>query len=146
MTVDPGKHTVTKTDDRVGRSGLGCKDCGPKGAGGNQVGQPTTDAQGNTHVQVSPHGESWYKDMSGGLISGTIDNHISLEITSEGKVNIDPVSTARDFPSLEIYSYSMDSNGHITSTLILNKPEASANDKNDDLRKPEKPIKERVPK
>ena len=39
----------------------------------------------------------------------------------------------------------MDSKGNVTSTQILDKPEASPNDKNGDLGKPEKPIKEEKP-
>jgi hypothetical protein len=119
--------------------------CGPRGSGGSGVGKPTTDDKGNTHLEVSQHGESAYKDYSFGIISGTIDNHINLDVTAEGKVGIDSGSTARDFPSLEIYSYSRDSNGNITSTQILDRPEASPNDTNGDLEKPEKPIKEQEP-
>jgi hypothetical protein len=40
-------------------------------------------------------------------------------VTADGKVGIDSGSTARDFPSLEIYRYSMDGNG-------LHTPEAPA--------------------
>jgi RHS repeat-associated protein len=145
LTVD-SKNGVTKTDDRVGVSGLVSKDLGPQGRGGSTVGKATADDQGNSHFRVSQHGESAYKDYSLGIISGTIDNHINLDVTPEGKVGIDAGSTARDFPSLEIYSYSMDSKGNISSTLILDRPEASPNDKNGDLGKPEQPIKEQEPK
>jgi len=146
MTVDPNKHTVTKTDDQVGRSGLVGQDFGFKGSGGSTVGTATTVGQGNTHFPVSQHGESAMRGVSFGIITGTIDNHINLDVTAQGKVGIDAGSTARDFPSLEIYSYSMDNKGNITSTLILNRPEASPNDKNGDLGKPETPIKQQGPK
>jgi RHS repeat-associated protein len=145
VTVD-SKKGVIKTDDRVGVSGFVSKDLGPQGKGGSTVGKATTDDQGNSHFQVSQHGESAYKNYSGGIISGTIDNHINLDVTPAGKVGIDAGSTARNFPSLEIYRYSMDSKGNISSTPILDRPEASPNDKNGDLGKPEQPIKEQEPK
>jgi hypothetical protein len=81
-----------------------------------------------------------------GLVSGTIDNHLNLAVTPDGKVGVDPGSTARDFPSIEVYSYTMDAKGNVTSTLILDRREASPNDKNGDLTHPEKPIKEQQPK
>ena len=87
------------------------------------------------------------KSLTFGLvIDDTIDNHLNLAVTPDGKVDVDPGSTARDFPSLEAYSYTMDEKGNVTSTLILDKREASPNDKNGDLGHPEKTIKDQVPK
>lgn len=97
--------------------------------------------------EVSQHGESAMKSLTFGLvIDDTIDNHLNLAVTPDGKVDVDPGSTARDFPSLEVYSYTMDEKGNVTSTLILDKREASPNDKDGDLGHPEKTIKDQVPK
>src|SRR2546430_9015262 len=46
--------------------------------------------------------------------------------------------TVRDFPSLEVYKYTMDEKGNVTTTLVLDKRE-SGNFL--DLHKPEKPVK-----
>ena len=78
---------------------------------------------------------------------------LSLPVTSARTAPLKPerrlewaTRPARDFPSLEISSYSMDSKGNISSTLVLDRPEASPNDKNGDLGKPEQPLKEQEPK
>jgi hypothetical protein len=147
MTVDPTQHTVTKTRDNehIGNSGIGFQDFGPQGHGTNTVSTATVDEKDNTHFQVAQDAVSAFKPYSLGIISGTIDNHVNLDVTPDGKVGIDPGSTARDFPSLEVYSYSMDANGNVTSTQILDKREASPNDKNGDLGHPEKPIDPKEP-
>jgi hypothetical protein len=75
-----------------------------------------------------------------GLIEGTIDNHVNLDVSANGDVHLDPGSTARNFPSLEGYSYTADDKGNITSTKFVDKVEASSNDKNGDLTHPEQPI------
>jgi hypothetical protein len=75
-----------------------------------------------------------------GLIKGTIDNHVNLDVSANGDVHLDPGSTARNFPSLEAYSYTADAKGDITSTKIVDRPEASSNDENGDLTHPEQPI------
>jgi RHS repeat-associated protein len=147
IVVDTQQHSATQTYDHVGRSGIGGQDVGLKGSGGSTVSSTQTDKEGNTYFQVSQHGESAMKSLTFGLvIDGTIDNHLNLAVTPDGKVGIDPGSTARDFPSLEVYSYSMDDKGNVTSTQILDRREASPNDKNGDLGHPEKPIKEQEPK
>jgi len=147
ILVDPKQHTATQTYDHVGRSGIGGQDVGLKGKGGSTVSSTQSDKEGNTYFQVSQHGESAMKSLTFGLvIDGTIDNHLNLAVTPDGKVGVDPGSTARDFPSLEVYSYTMDEKGNVTSTLILDKREASPNDKNGDLGHPEKTIKDEVPK
>jgi RHS repeat-associated protein len=140
MIVDPKKDSVKKTYDYVARSGLGCEHCGPRGDGSNSVSTPRQDSDGNMHFQVSQDGTSAFKPYSLGIIRGSIDNHINLEVSTDGSVHLDPGSTARDFPSLEVYSYTMDSKGNITPTQIVNRPEASYQDQNGDLGKPERPI------
>jgi hypothetical protein len=75
-----------------------------------------------------------------GLIEGTIDNHINLDVSANGAVHLDPGSTAKDFPSLEGYIYTADEKGNITSTKIFDKVGASPDDKNHDLTHPEQPI------
>jgi RHS repeat-associated protein len=147
IVVDTQQHTATQTYDHVGRSGIGGQDVGLKGSGGSTVSSTQSDKEGNTYFQVSQHGESAMKSLTFGLvIDGTIDNHLNLAVTPDGKVGVDPGSTARDFPSLEVYSYSMDDKGNVTSTQILDRREASPNDKNGDLGHPEKPIKPQEPK
>ena len=61
-----------------------------------------------------------------------------MVVTPDGRVGITPSSTAKDYPSLEVYKYTMDAKGNVTTTLIKNKPE-SGNIL--DLAKKEKPIK-----
>jgi hypothetical protein len=141
-STPPHKRTIT-----LRRSDIGGQDVGLKGKGGSTVSSTQSDKEGNTYFQVSQHGESAMKSLTIGLvIDGTIDNHLNLAVTPDGKVGVDPGSTARDFPSLEVYSYTMDEKGNVTSTLILHKREASPNDKNGDLGHPEKTIKDEVPK
>jgi hypothetical protein len=62
-----------------------------------------------------------------------------MGVTTDNKVGVTPSSTAKDYPSLEVYKYTVDAKGNVTTTLILNKKE-SGNIR--DLGKPEKPIKE----
>jgi hypothetical protein len=64
------------------------------------------------------------------------------DVYAEG---IDPGSTARDFPSLEVSKYIVDDKGNVTSTLILDKREATPNDKNGDLGHAEQPISPKEP-
>jgi RHS repeat-associated protein len=94
MIADPSKNTVTKTYDNVARSGLGCQDCGPKGSGTNTISAPQQDDKG-MHFQVAQDATSAMKPYSGGMISGSIDNHINLDVKSDGSVQLDPGSTAR---------------------------------------------------
>jgi hypothetical protein len=80
------------------------------------------------------------KPYSGGMISGSIDNHINLDVKGDGSVQLDPGSTARAFPSIEVYSYSMDAKGNISSSLVVGRTESTVNDANHDLSKPETPL------
>jgi RHS repeat-associated protein len=135
LIVDPNKHSVTKTNETINRSGILIKDVGPRGVGGSSVSQPTTDKQGNTQFQVSQDAHSSY--ALGGLIFGSIDNHLNLKVTPNGEVGIDPGSSARDFPSLEVFRYTVDEEGNVTTSRILFKEESG---NVSDLKGPEKPI------
>jgi hypothetical protein len=53
-------------------------------------------------------------------------------------VGITPSSTAKDYPSLEVYKYTVDAKGNVTTTLIKHKPESG---NVFSLMNPEKPIK-----
>jgi len=124
-----------------------CQDCGFKGSGGSTVSSTHTDEWDNTYFQVSQHGKSAMKDLSLGLIiDGTIDNHLNLVVTPGEKVGIDPGSTARDFPSLEAYEYTVDDKGNMKTTLLLDRKEATPNDQHGDLGRPETPIPPQDPK
>jgi hypothetical protein len=60
-----------------------------------------------------------------------------MVVIPDGKVGVTPGSTAKDYPSLEIYKYTSDAKGNITTTLILHKIESG---NMLDLSKDEKPI------
>ncbi len=135
MIVDPATGTVRKSNETINRSGLLIKDVGPQGQGGSTVSSPTSDKQGDTHFQVSQDAHSSY--ALGGLVLGSIDDHINLNVTPNGKVGIDPGSTAKDFPSLEIFRYSVDAKGNVTSQQILYKQESG---NVSDLKGAERPI------
>jgi hypothetical protein len=47
-----------------------------------------------------------------------------MVVTPDGKVGVTPSSTAKDYPSLEIYKYTVDDKGNVTTTLILHKKES----------------------
>jgi hypothetical protein len=141
LVVDPSKHTATKTDETINRSGIIVKDVGPKGVGGSNVSSTQTDKQGNTYFQVSQDAHSSYS--MGGAVLGSIDNHLNLAVTPDGKVGIDPGSSAKDFPSLEVYRYSVDDKGNVTTTQVFTKQESGHVS---DLKQPEKPIKPQEPK
>ncbi|HEY6250945.1 MAG TPA: hypothetical protein VI685_13375 [Candidatus Angelobacter sp.] len=79
----------------------------------------------------------------GGTVLGSIDNHLNLVVTPDSKVGIDPGSSAKDFPSLEVYRYTVDDKGNVSTTLIYNKQESGHVS---DLKQPEKPIKPQDPK
>lgn len=64
-------------------------------------------------------------------------------VTADGKVGIDPGSTAKDFPSLEVYRHTMDGKGNVTTTQVFTKQES---DHVSDLKQPENPIKPQEPK
>ena len=68
---------------------------------------------------------------------GSIDNHLNMVVTTDGRVGITPGSTAKDYPSLEVFKYTVDAKGNVTTTLIRVKTE-SGNIL--DLGKKEKPI------
>jgi RHS repeat-associated protein len=119
VAVDLSKGTVTKTDETMGRSGAFIEDLGPKGEGGVQVSSPNKDDKGNLYFQISQHGSS---DILGAL--GSIDNHLNMVVTPDGEVGVTPSSTAKDYPSLEIYKYTVDDKGNVTTTLILHKKES----------------------
>lgn len=119
VAVDLSKGTVTKTDETMGRSGAFIKDLGPKGEGGVQVSSPNKDHKGNLYFQISQHGSS---NVLGAL--GSIDNHLNVVVTPDGKVGVTPSSTAKDYPALEIYKYTVDDKGNVTTTLILHKKES----------------------
>jgi len=139
MIIDLNEHSVTKTYDHVARSGAGCENCGPQGSGTNTISQPTTDKDG-MHFQVAQDATSAMKPYSLGLITGSIDNHINLDVKNDGSVSLDPGSTARKFPSIEVYSYTMDAKGNISSQLVSQRREASNQDSNGDLGHPETPL------
>jgi RHS repeat-associated protein len=135
VIVDPGKGTVTKTNETMGTSGVFFKNLGFQGSGGSNVSEPNKDKQGNMYFQISQHGDSAF-DYGGKL--GTIDNHLNMVATPDLKVGVTPSSTARDYPSLEVYKYTMDAKGNITTTQVLSKPEGPSMI---GLRRPEKPIR-----
>jgi RHS repeat-associated protein len=134
VAVDLSKGTVTKTDESMGRSGVVFKDVGPKGGGGSEVSSPNKDEKGNIYFQIHQVGTS---NTPVGSI-GSIENHLNMVVTPDGKVGITPSSTAKDYPSLEVYKYTVDDKGNVTTTLIKHKPESN---NVWDLRNKEKPIK-----
>jgi RHS repeat-associated protein len=134
MVVDPKAGTVTKTDEAMGTSGILHKEAGLKGKGASRISTPAKDEKGNLYFQVNQHGES-FTNVAGVL--GSIDNHLNMVVTTDSKVGVTPSSTARDFPSLEVFKYTMDEKGKVTTTLVLDKRE-SGNFL--DLRKSEKRI------
>jgi RHS repeat-associated protein len=141
LVVDPSQHTATKTNETINRSGILIKDVGPQGKGGSTVSSTQTDKEGNTYFQVSQDAHSSYS--MGGAVLGSIDNHLNLAVTPDGKVGIDPGSSAKDFPSLEVYRYSVDDKGNVTTTQVFTKQESGHVS---DLKQPEKPIKPQEPK
>ena len=52
-------------------------------------------------------------------------------------MGITPSSTAKDYPSLEVFKYTVDEKGNVTTTLVFSKKESG---NMVDLNKPEKPI------
>ena len=133
VAVDPGKGTIAKTDETMGRSGIVIKDLGLQGSGGSQVSEPNKDKQGNVYFQISQHGDS---AMNVGGSVGTIDNRLNIVVTPDGKVGITPSSTAKDYPSLEVFKYTVDYKGNVTTTQVFVKHET----KPAALKKPEQPI------
>jgi hypothetical protein len=133
LAVDVSKGTVTKTDEAMGRSGIIIKDVGIQGSGGSRVSEPNQDKQGNVYFQINQHGDS---AMNVGGAFGTIDNHLNMVVTPDNKVGITPSSTAKDYPSLEVFKYTVDDKGNVTTTQVFVKPET----KPSALKKPEQPI------
>lgn len=139
LVVDPKTGKVTNQGDSLGRSGILVKDLGPKGTGHSENTQGSVDAQGNTHFQISQDAHSFFS--ADGILLGSIDNHINLSVTPDQKVGIDPGSTAKDFPSLEIYRYTTDGTT-ITTTLITNRQEIGNGSA---LKQPETPLPSQAP-
>ena len=133
VTVNVKEGSVTKTDEAVSRSGAFHKNLGPQGGGESRVGGTTKDEKGNVYFQINQSGSS---SILGVL--GTIDNHLNMVVTPDGKVGVTDSSKAKDYPSLEIYKYTVDAKGNVTTTLILHKKESG---NMLDLRGQEKPIK-----
>jgi hypothetical protein len=59
-----------------------------------------------------------------------------MVVTTDGKVGITPSSTAKDYPSLEVFKYTVDEKGNVTTTQIFVKNET----KPAALKKPEQPV------
>ncbi len=135
LIVDPATGAVKKTNETINRSGILAKDVGPQGVGGSAISKSIVDKAGDTHFQVSQDAHSSF--AAGGVILGSIDNHVNLNVTPDGKVGIDPGSSARDFPSLEVFRYSVDDKGNVSSQQILYKQESG---NVGDLKQPERPI------
>ena len=60
-----------------------------------------------------------------------------MVVSQDGGVGITPSSTAKDYPSLEVFKYTMDAKGNVTTTQIFVKTESG---NLSDLKKPERPI------
>jgi RHS repeat-associated protein len=134
VAVDVKEVKVTKTDETMGTSGILHKEAGFKGTGGVQVSSPNTDEKGNVYFQINQHATS----TSPAALWGSIDNHLNMVVTTDGRVGVTPSSTAKDYPSLEVFKYTVDDKGKVTTTMILDKKESG---NIGDLSKPEKPIK-----
>jgi RHS repeat-associated protein len=135
FTIDPtgGQTEKPKDGDKVAQSTvLGMKK-GLQGTGSSQVSPgATVDKNGDMHISVNQSAHSEF-DVGGTL--GDISNHLKLEVTPDGKVGVDAGSTARQFPSLEIYRYTTDGTT-VTTTLVHNYQEASPSA----LRQAEQPL------
>jgi hypothetical protein len=46
-----------------------------------------------------------------------------MVVTPDKKVGVTPSSTAKDYPSLEVYKYTMDDKGNVTTKQIKYKPD-----------------------
>ena len=84
--------------------------------------------------QINQHGDS---AMNVKGVFGTIDNHLNMVVTPDSKVGITPSSTAKDYPSLEVFKYTKDAQGNITTTQVFVKAESGMGA----LKKPEQPVK-----
>lgn len=133
VVVDVKNGSVTKAGEGLGRSGIVFKQAGKQANGGSVVSEPNKDKQGNVYFQISQHGDS---AMNVRNSLGTIDNHLNMVATPDNRVGITPSSTARDFPSLEVYKYTMDAKGNVTTTLVLAKTETDRSA----LKQSEKPV------
>ena len=133
VAVDVKKGTLTKTDETMGTSGIIFKDVGPQGTGGSEVSSPSKDKEGNMYFQIHQVG------TTSTIFSafGSIENHLNMVVTPDGKVGVTPSSTAKDYPSTEIYKYTVDEKGKITTTLILHKKDSN---NIRDLGRKEKPV------
>jgi hypothetical protein len=140
FTIDPngGKTDKPADGDKVAKSTVLGGNLPAQGTGSSQVSPgATVDSNGNMHVSVDQSAHSAY-DVGGAL--GDISNHIKLEVTPDGKVGVDAGSTARQFPSTEIYRYTTDGTT-VTTTLVHNYQETSPSA----LRQPEQPLAPQAP-
>jgi RHS repeat-associated protein len=140
FTVDlqSGATDKPKDGDQVAKSTLAGGNAPLQGTGSSQVSPgATVDTNGNMHVSVDQTAHSAY-DVGGAL--GDISNHVKLEITPTGQVGVDAGSTARQFPSLEVYRYTTDGTT-VTTTLVHNYQETSPSA----LRQPEQPLAPQAP-
>src|SRR5205823_14677466 len=110
------------------------KDLGPQGKGGSDASSANKDEKGNIYFQIHQLGTS--KTPAGWI--GSIENHLNMVVTPDQKVGITPSSTAKDYPSLEVYKYTMDDKGKVTTTQVFVKTESGDML---DLGRKEKPIK-----
>ena len=141
FTINASGQTAKPTDgtaDKVAQSTVfGMKD-GLQGTGSSTVSPgASVDTNGNMHLSVDQSAHSAY-DAGGAL--GDISNHVNLVVTPGGQVGVDAGSTARQFPSLEIYRYTTDGTT-VTTTLVHNYQETSPSA----LRQPEQPLSPQAP-
>jgi hypothetical protein len=139
FTIDASGKTDKPADgDQVAKSTLLGGNFPAQGTGSSQVSQGATiDSNGNMHISVDQSAHSAY-DVGGAL--GDISNHVNLEVTPDGKVGVEAGSTARQFPSLEIYRYTTDGTT-VTTTLVHNYQETTPSA----LRQPEQPLAPQAP-
>lgn len=135
MIVDPSKHTVQKTYEHVGRSGVVFSEFGLKGGGSNTV-NASKDKDGNTIVNVHQTGQS--SMALRGIMLGEIENHLNFKVTADGKTTLETGSFAKDFPSTEAYSYTTDGKT-TTANKLVDKVESGNGDALYDIEKPVAP-------
>ncbi|MEO7539124.1 MAG: hypothetical protein ABIV21_03810, partial [Pyrinomonadaceae bacterium] len=68
--------------------------------------------------------------------AGDIAFDLNLVVSGDGKVGIEEGSQSRTYPTLDVWRYTMDSEGRVTEKLVTNLPEKNI----DDLTKPKQPI------
>jgi len=107
-----------------------------QGVSTTSVTNAVTESDGTTRFTLGVTATNGFRANYGVGPEGDIAFDFNLAVSPEGSVAIESGSQARTYPTIGIYSYTMDGSGNVTTTEIRVIPEQNI----EDLTKPKQPV------